>query len=298
MKFKNTLSQWIDGKSEFPENQEGKETFEKIKFYSAQLQAPDFDKKGVYEKIKIANEQKINHRHSNYTFLLKIAAIFIIAFGVLTYLYQSNSFTYQTSLAETQSLNLPDNSQVLLQPGSTLNYNAFTWFLNRNVNLSGEAFFDVEKGKTFSVKTNTGEVEVLGTKFNVKTTSDKLNVVCYEGRVKVSQNQVSEIINLNEYVIIKDNKVLKKNSITLNNLPTQTKYFQIVDNEFGELIKDVERYYGININTENLRISKHFTGKLPKNDVKKALEIISKTFQLKLKTTNENNYIFVEDASQ
>lgn len=298
MKNKTTLSEWIDGKADFPEHIEGRDTFEKIKKYSAQLETTDFDKSGVYEKIQEAKTQKSQKTTTSYSFLLKIAAIFIVAFGVLAIVHQMSWQITQTALAENTSVVLPDNSQVLLQPGSELSYNSLSWFLTREVKLRGEAFFEVEKGETFSVKTKAGQVEVLGTKFNVKSADSRLNVVCYEGRVKVTQNQTTEIINPNEFVILRDNTVLNKSKMLLNELPTETDYFQIIDEEFEVLLKDVERYYNVKISTENITSNKHFTGKLPKSNVEKALDIIAKTFQLRYKSLNENNFIFVEDVNQ
>jgi ferric-dicitrate binding protein FerR (iron transport regulator) len=298
MKNKTTLSEWIDGKADFPEHIEGRDTFEKIKKYSAQLKAPDFDRSGVYEKIQKAKAKQSQKTKASYSFLFKLAAVFIIAFGILAIVHQMSWQTFQTALAENNSVVLPDNSQVLLQPGSELSYNSFSWFVTREVKLEGEAFFEVEKGETFSVITKAGQVDVLGTKFNVKSTDSKLNVVCYEGRVKVTQKQITEIINQNEFVILRDNTVLNKSKMVLSQLPTETDYFQIIDEEFEVLLKDVERYYNVKISTENIASDKHFTGKLPRTDMRKALDIIAKTFQLRYKSINENNFIFVDDVNQ
>jgi len=298
MRTKTTLSQWIDGKSDFPDHIEGRETLENIKLYSAQLEAPAFDKNGVFKRIKQAKATKNQSALKSYGAILKVAAIFVVAFGILAFIHQMTIQTTQTASAETKTLILPDDSEVLLQPGSQLSYNSMSWFLTREVSLQGEGFFEVAKGETFTVNTKAGQVEVLGTKFNVKSTTEKLNVVCYEGRVKVSRHQNAQIINQNEYVIFKNNKMMNKSKIQLNKLPTETAYYHIIDEEFEELIMDVERYYGINISAENLSTKKHFTGKLPKDDVDKALEIISTTFQLKTQSLNGNNYIFVDDVNQ
>lgn len=295
MKSKNTLAQWIEGKSDFPEHEKGRETLEKIKLYSSQLENPAFDKERVFENIKKAKAQKSEGK--SFGFIFKIAAVLVVAFGVLAFFHQISIQTTQTAFSQTNTITLPDDSQVLLQPGSALSYNSLSWFLTREVSLEGEAFFEVAKGKTFTVKTDLGQIEVLGTKFNVKSTANKLNVVCYEGRVQVSQNKAVEIINQNEFVILKDNVVLNKSKIMLNNLPTETAFYHIIDEEFDELVQDIERYYDVKINNENISTEKHFTGKLPKNDVEKALDIISKTFQLKYKSLNENNFIFVDNAN-
>jgi len=297
MNSKNTLDQWIDGKSDFPEDTDGRETFEKIKLYSAQLEAPTFNKVTVFENIKKAKTLKSESSSKSYGFILKIAAILVLAFGVLAFFHQMSWQTTQTAFAQTKTIVLPDESQVLLQPGSELSYNSLTWFLTREVELEGEAFFEVKKGETFSVKTDVGQVKVLGTKFNVKSTAQKLNVVCYEGRVKVSQNKTTEIIGANEFVVMKDNAIINKNKIVMNKLPTETSYFHIIDEEFDELVEDVERYYDVKINIENIDEAQHFSGKLPKNNIEKALEIISKTYQLQYNTINKNNYIFVVDGN-
>jgi ferric-dicitrate binding protein FerR (iron transport regulator) len=298
MKTKTTLSQWIDGKSDFPEDIEGKEIFEKIKTYSEQLEAPAFDKQGVFEKITKAKAEKNQNSATSFGLVLKIAAVVLLLLGVTAIIHQMSWQTSQTGLAQSLTLSLPDNSKVLVQPGSELSVNTFSWFLTREVKLNGEAFFEVEKGETFTVNTNAGQVEVLGTKFNVKATGNKLNVVCYEGRVEVSQPKTKEIITANEFVVMKDDKVLNKSQIVLNSLPTETEFFQIVDESFESLIQDAERYYNVSISNDNITRDKHFTGKLPKENVHKALEIISKTFQLKVKSLNENNFIFVDDANQ
>jgi len=50
--------------------------------------------------------------------------------------------------------------------------------------LFGKAYFDVDKGKTFTVKTDLGTVQVLGTRFDVESRDSIFKVVCYEGSVK------------------------------------------------------------------------------------------------------------------
>ncbi len=298
MKTKASLSQWIDGKSDFPQDLDGQKTFEKIKTYSAQLQAPAFDKQGVFEKIKSIKAEKTKPKTSPYNYILKIAAIFIALVGVTAIIHQMSWQITKTGMAQNQTVSLPDNSEVLVQAGSELKFNTLSWFFTREVKLQGEAFFEVEKGKTFSVKTNVGQVQVLGTKFNVKSMANGLNVVCYEGRVEVVQDKARAVIQANEYVVLENDKVLSKNQLILNELPTESNYFQIVDRDFKDLINDVERYYNIELSVGEIKREKHFTGKLPKNDVKRALLIISKTFKLKYKSANGNNYIFVDDASQ
>ncbi|HKK45570.1 MAG TPA: FecR domain-containing protein [Balneolaceae bacterium] len=72
------------------------------------------------------------------------------------------------------SVTLPDGSTVELNSGSNIEYNRLFDITNRDITLDGEAFFSVEKGEEhFIVSANHARVEVLGTKFNVRSWSNE-----------------------------------------------------------------------------------------------------------------------------
>ncbi|QSE96919.1 FecR family protein [Fulvivirga lutea] len=82
---------------------------------------------------------------------------------------------------------LPDGSLVYLNHNSSLEYDQS--FDKREVNIKGELYFSVVKGASpFVVKTELGEVKVLGTEFNVNTNEDELDVEVEEGTVELSTN--------------------------------------------------------------------------------------------------------------
>jgi len=87
---------------------------------------------------------------------------------------------------EHTSLQLPDGSQVELNAYTHVNYHPYWWFISRKVELEGEAFFDVEKGKKFRVVSPYATTEVLGTTFNVFARGAEYMVTCHTGRVRVS----------------------------------------------------------------------------------------------------------------
>lgn len=111
-----------------------------------------------------------------------VASAVLLFFGLFQLFYFSN--TNETGFGRTEIVALPDHSQVMLNAKSKLSYRNLFRF-NRTVNLDGEAFFEVQKGSTFTVKTSLGCVTVLGTKFNVNSHKDYFEVVCYEGKVRV-----------------------------------------------------------------------------------------------------------------
>jgi len=114
-----------------------------------------------------------------------------------------------------QYLVLPDQSKVLLNEGSTLEYkNGFSG-KERVVHLSGEAFFTVRKDtRPFVVYTGTVRTVVLGTSFNIRAyPSDKdVTVTVTTGKVKVVHGlKTVGIVSPNEQVKIRsiDNAVEK-----------------------------------------------------------------------------------------
>lgn len=88
---------------------------------------------------------------------------------------------------------LPDRSTVRLNADSRIAYRPADWEGQRSLDLSGEAFFAVEEGSTFQVKTDKGSVEVLGTRFNVNSRYD-LEVLCFSGRVQVTSLQGEKVM--------------------------------------------------------------------------------------------------------
>jgi transmembrane sensor len=85
------------------------------------------------------------------------------------------------------SVILPDGSSVYLNAGSKITYKKDFGASHRNLNLKGEAYFEVKKNPTIPFIINAGEagIRVTGTKFNVKAYSDKpeIKVTVTEGKV-------------------------------------------------------------------------------------------------------------------
>jgi transmembrane sensor len=91
-------------------------------------------------------------------------------------------------------LNLPDNSSVLLTHNSTLEYIDDSKQFNREVKLTGEAFFEVVKmpNRPFLVQTNTMTTRVLGTSFLIRSFDNeaKATVRVRTGKVQVTAKDI------------------------------------------------------------------------------------------------------------
>lgn len=87
----------------------------------------------------------------------------------------------------TRYITLPDGSSVVLHAGSKLEYPASFQGKNREVVLSGEAYFDVthNPAQPFIIHTGTVKTTVLGTAFNIKSDEKQVTVSVTRGKVKV-----------------------------------------------------------------------------------------------------------------
>lgn len=100
-----------------------------------------------------------------------------------------------TAIGTVDSLRLPDGTDVVLGPGSTLTPSASYGTSDRDVTLDGEAYFVVARddARPFTVRTRDARVVDLGTAFTVQTSSARgVSVVVTSGRVRLSAAHTSE----------------------------------------------------------------------------------------------------------
>ena len=111
-----------------------------------------------------------------------------------------NAYTTTSIVAERgqfKTLKLADGSTVKLNAESSLSYKNGFGEHHRNVSLTGEAFFDVEKGDLpFIVQFGSATVEVLGTEFNIHARGSNIDVIVLEGTVKVSGAEAAKDVVL------------------------------------------------------------------------------------------------------
>jgi len=113
-------------------------------------------------------------------------------------------------------IQLPDGSDVWLNAGTQLKYNKDFENGNREVYLSGEAFFDVVRNpaKPFVIHTSSMDVKVLGTQFNVKAYEEDLTTETslIKGSVAVYLNVAPE----KEYLLKPNQKLILNNNALAN----------------------------------------------------------------------------------
>lgn len=236
----------------------------------------------------------INSKQSNRwrTFLLefsKIAAIALIAIMIGTYIYNDklDELSSQVNIVKVPSgqrvnITLPDGSTVWLNARSELRYPS-VFKGDRNVSLKGEGYFEVVKdnGKSFTVKTDKCDVEVLGTKFNVEAYDGEFTTSLIEGSVKIVDNKDERnavILEPNNKATLKDGKIDISAIKDYDTYRWKEGLICFKNTSFTELMKRLEKYYGTRIVIKNKDIDKYVcSGKFRISDgIDMALRILQK----------------------
>jgi ferric-dicitrate binding protein FerR (iron transport regulator) len=178
------------------------------------------------------------------------AIIFLTSLGIWQYIRTTGKLVMQTAFGETRQEVLPDGSQVMLNANTTLNYRKWKAGSDREVWVTGEAFFHVKKTaqKTrFIVHTGHFDVVVTGTQFNVINRNSKNNVLLTEGNVTIQGKGQDVQMKPGEFVEFNNTGIKKKD---VNNAPVLawTEHRFIFEKtpmkEVAELVTDL---YGIKV---------------------------------------------------
>lgn len=222
-------------------------------------------------------------RKMNQFFRYAAILFFVISIGSLAYFFVNKEESlpeYYTSVmaenGQISKVELPDGSMVWLNSGSEITYSNYFASNNRNITLSGEAYFEVTKNRDIPlvISTDDLQVKVLGTKFNVSAYPDakKINIVLEEGLVellnckvesfscqlkpgelavfdKSNRNLVISEVNTRKFTSWKEGLI----NIYDQSLEELTKRLKIRYNQKFELTEDVKDFrYTFTIKNESL----------------------------------------------
>jgi transmembrane sensor len=184
--------------------------YNQLDHFSSSMEVKDVDFDNIYAKV--IDDISIDEKKPTIQFnkrirqagvaIAGIAAIALIVWLSVMFTRKSilnnGQKSFETAYYEVKSplgakteLTLPDGSQVWLNAGSKLKYNAAFGIKNRAIQLEGEAFFKVAKNKAipFIVKTTDIDIKAVGTSFNVKAYQDEgtIETTLVEGEVVINR---------------------------------------------------------------------------------------------------------------
>ncbi|WP_313156765.1 FecR family protein [Sphingobacterium multivorum] len=205
--------------------------------------------------------------------------------------------TIRTAKGKQSRIYLTDGSVVALNSDSQLKFPLRYTANQREVELQGEGFFDIEtnKQKPFIVKTIDQRIKVYGTKFNVNNYENEqtTKTTLFHGKVSVqnligTSPQKEYILQPGEQIVLdKKSKVLKQDKTGNEEqvLGWKNGVFIYDNATLGEIMKDFARWYNIEVDLETLP-ALTFSGTIPRNyDLDRALSVIARTANIKINRT-------------
>lgn len=158
-------------------------------------------------------------------------------------------------------ITLSDGSKVYLNAGSTLQFPKQFSSERREVQLSGEAFFDIqsEADRPFIVSTGTSLIKVLGTTFNVnQEEGGKLAVALVSGKVRVNDDKGNQVnLEPSEMLVMEQGGDFYKTGFDpLAVLGWKDRQLVFKKDAFDIVQRKIENWYGVEVQVK---------GRMPKN---------------------------------
>jgi len=263
--------------SEIKKDPEDLESFRKLKISRALLSStkplPEYRIEKSFRNI----QHRIDASRPSFRMTyFQYAAVFVLFLGMAAAMFylgrsgnrpeniQSHYTSVVADYGQISKVVLPDSSVIWLNSGTTLVYNNNYGVSNRELNLRGQAFFDVRKNKElpFLVSTEDGmNIIVKGTRFDVKAyPEDRLvNVVLESGSIQLLNPKLQHF----DYIMkpgemMQYNSELKKGEISQID---PVSYISWKDGELvfknepmGNVIKKLERKFNIEIVVGSLKV--------------------------------------------
>jgi transmembrane sensor len=213
--------------------------------------------------------------------------------GQLTYraLAEDPAETFYNTLTTPKGnqyhLVLPDGSNVWLNAASSITYPTVFAGKERQVDISGEAYFEVAKNERQPFVVRQGEitVQVLGTRFDANCYGDAAAgmITLLEGKVRVEKGAAESLLEPGQQAVMRT----AAGGISIHRHPDisavmawKNDSFGFHDADIGSVMQEVERWYDVQVVYE-ATITKHFVADISRNvPLSQLLQLLEATGQV------------------
>jgi transmembrane sensor len=178
-------------------------------------------------------------------------------------------------------LTLPDGSQIWLNAASSIRYPTVFNGKERNVEITGEAYFEVTKNpaQPFKVTVNSMQAEVLGTHFNINAYTDEpaIKTTLLEGSIKISRGNMNNILKPGQQAQVNDNSGLKilSNVNTDDVIAWKNGFISFKSSDLKTIMRQISRWYDVDVVYEGNIAERNFTGEISRSsDLSELLKIL------------------------
>jgi len=257
----------------------------------------------VHLKINAGRSKPLISGQKLFRLYTRAAAVLLIPLVMtVIWLLRPEPVTYSEITAPQGSrvqFTLPDGSKGFLNSGSVLQYRSqFTH--NRQIQLTGEGYFEVTKDKKhpFTVQTKLADVQVLGTRFDVCAypADPEMTTTLEEGSIRIFNKTT------NTRTALAPGEQNKIDSATgeMTNTKVKTQLYTSWKEEmlrfdnapFAEVVKKMERWYGVKIILDKkLQYADNYTLTIKTESLREMLQLLSITTPMNYKIKDDTVFI-------
>lgn len=170
------------------------------------------------------------------------------------------------------NMTLSDGSQVWLNSGSSVTYPVAFIGKERNVSITGEAYFEIahDKSKPFNVSKGNLQVQVLGTRFNINTYEDESDarITLLQGSVKVKDGEKEGMLEPGQQAQISSGIKIINEANVEQVMAWKNGFFVFDGSGIQDVMRQLARWYNLDVN---------YAGKIPvgkfKGEISKDLSL-------------------------
>lgn len=177
-----------------------------------------------------------------------------------------------TANGETFQVQLPDGTKAWLNAASSLKFPAAFSGIERNVELTGEAYFEVSKNKLkpFIVMAKGTRTVVLGTHFNIMAYKDEpvVKTTLIEGSVQLSKGNIKVVLKPGQEGRMANNDTEFSVTEVDANAAVAWKngLFVFEDESLENIMKKIERWYNVEVVYQDVDKSLQFGASISRHD--------------------------------
>ena len=261
------------------------------------------DINAAWAKLNITKKKEVQHidnkeiepviRLNWFNNFLKIAAILVVLFGLWFVAAkqfitpQNDVLTFKSGSQSIEKI-LPDGTKILLSKNSEITYPKTFEGYTREINLTGEGFFDVhhDVAHPFIIHTQGTDVRVLGTSFNVRAYNAQVQVLVKTGKVQFSKNNKQVILTKGQKgEILANVDTIIKSEFSEVKTVVKDKSNSFVFNKMslGEVAKNLSERFDRDIKfSENKIKNCQLTATFEHESLENIIAVIAETFNLKV----------------
>lgn len=242
-----------------------------------------------------------------YAAVIAIPLLAVALYFASSHKKSSHDFAVLTEKGQKSQLLLPDGTKVWLNSASRITYSTGFNEENRQVHLTGEAFFEVKKDAkhVFVVETDQVNVEVHGTAFNVSAYPEEqdIKVSLLNGKVsltnQLNQERMLEMKPGSQVAVSKRTLQWQVYDCNVENESLWTKNMLRFENATAkDVFTKLEHWYGVRIHVENPDTAIRYGFTLKSESIAEMLNLINKITPVSYRIDGEEVYIKYKKANK